>query len=331
MLSAECDFYVTQSVHSDPGGEDSGIADRLTALPDDPGELALLVRHLLIHREEAGRFGCALPESRYRLEAETRYISDILDMVTGLDGAELSAPRRPLDRFAGTCRDFALLHCALLRHTGTPARVRCGYATYFAPGFYDDHWVSEYWHPERGWTLADPQLVPDTRIEDPYELDFDPLDVPRDSHLPAGECWRLCRTGAVEPQSIGMSVLGLTGQWMVRGNVVRDLAALNRAEVLPWDTWGVGRGGPDLEEPDEEQLAIVDEAARVTVEADFECVRELYLNTPELRMPGTIGTYLSFTSRETEITLRGGKCGESDACAADDGGEVRDGGRVRAD
>jgi len=299
MLPAERDFYLTQSVHSDPG-----MTDRLAELPGGPDELALLVRHLLIHREEAGRFGCALPESRYRSEAETRYIDDILDIVTQLDKAPLTAPRRPLDRFAGTCRDFALLHCALLRHTGTPARIRCGYATYFAPGFHDDHWVTEYLHPERGWVLSDPQVVPDVRIESGYELDFDPLDVPRDRFLVAGESWRRCRTGEADPKTFGVSVLGLMGVWMVRSNVVRDLAALNRAEVLPWDAWGVGDGGQLGDEPGEEVLAVLDEAAETTVDADFERVRALYLNTPGLRVPETVTSYLSYDG-ECEVRLRG--------------------------
>ncbi|WP_314171736.1 transglutaminase-like domain-containing protein [Streptomyces winkii] len=300
MLPAERDFYLTQSVHSDPG-----TADRLAELPGGPDELALLVRHLLIHREEAGRFGCALPESRYRSEAETRYIDDILDIVLRLDKAPLTAPRRPLDRFAGTCRDFALLHCALLRHTGTPARIRCGYATYFAEGFHDDHWVTEYAHPERGWILSDPQMVPDVRIESPYELDFDPLDVPRDRFIVAGESWRRCREGEADPKTFGVSVLGLMGMWMVRANVVRDLAALNRAEVLPWDAWGVGDAGRDGEhEAGDEALAVLDEAARATVTADFDEVRALYRDTPSLRVPETVTSYQSYDG-ECDVRLRG--------------------------
>lgn len=301
MLPAERDFYLTQSVHSDPGS-----SSRLAELPTGPGELALLVRHLLIHREEAGRFGCALPESRYRAEAETRYIADILDIVTRLDDAPLTAPRRPLDRFAGTCRDFALMHCALLRHTGTPARIRCGYATYFARGFHDDHWVTEYLDPERGWVLIDPQVVPDPRIESAYDLDFDPLDVPRDRFLVAGESWRRCRSGEADPKTFGVSVLGLMGLWMVRANVVRDLAALNRAEVLPWDAWGAGDGGAAGsagDEPGEAELAVLDEAAQVTIAADFERARALYLNTPSLRVPETITSYLSYDG-ECEVRLR---------------------------
>ncbi|MGH3312027.1 MAG: transglutaminase-like domain-containing protein [Streptomyces sp.] len=300
MLPAERDFYSTQSVHSDPGA-----TDRLAELPGGPDELALLVRHLLIHRDETGRFGCALSEARYRAEAETRYIDDILDTITRLDGAPLSAPRRPLDRFAGTCRDFALLHCSLLRHTGTPARIRCGYATYFAPGFHDDHWMTEYWHPERGWILSDPQMVPDSQVEKAYELDFDPLDVPRDRFLVAGEGWRRCRAGEADPKTFGVSALGLMGRWMVRANVVRDLAALNRAEVLPWDAWGLGDSEPGIDEPGEAELALLDEAAEATVEADFDRVRALYLNTPGLRVPETITSYQSYDG-ECEVRLRGG-------------------------
>jgi transglutaminase-like putative cysteine protease len=41
------------------------------------------------------------------------------------------------------CRDYALLLCSLLRATGTPARVRGGYGTYFVAGLQDDHWVTD--------------------------------------------------------------------------------------------------------------------------------------------------------------------------------------------
>lgn len=324
MLPAERDFYLTQSVHSDPGTVHSDTADRLAELPHAPDELALLVRSLLIHREESGRFGCALPESRYREEAETRYISDILEIITRRDSSDLTAPRRPLDRFAGTCRDFALLHVALLRHTGTPARIRCGYATYFAPGFYDDHWITEYRHPERGWVLTDPQMVPDERIEQRYELDFDPLDVPRDRFLLAGQGWEMCRSGEAEPESFGVSVLGLTGLWMVRGNVLHDLAALNRAEVLPWDAWGLGERGKDGGRLTGDELTLLDEAARATRESDFARVRALYLDTPELRVPTTFTSYASFDAESgREVTLRGGRGRDGDEAEAGAGTEAR--------
>jgi transglutaminase-like putative cysteine protease len=57
----------------------------------------------------------------------------------------------------GFCYHFALLHCALLRATGAPARIRCGFAGYFEPQRWIDHWVVEYWNGD-GWLLTDPQI-----------------------------------------------------------------------------------------------------------------------------------------------------------------------------
>jgi transglutaminase-like putative cysteine protease len=52
----------------------------------------------------------------------------ILDNVFSLDPAPLSIERPAERRMVGFCYHFALLHCALLRATGTPARIRCGFA-----------------------------------------------------------------------------------------------------------------------------------------------------------------------------------------------------------
>ena len=62
------------------------------------------------------------------------------------------------------------------------------------------------------------------------------LDVPRDQFLVAGDAWQLCRAGKADPMDFG--ILDLFGWWMIAGNVVRDLAALNNREMLPWDCWG---------------------------------------------------------------------------------------------
>lgn len=49
-----------------------------------------------------------------------------------------------------------LLTVALLRAGGIPARARCGFTAYFVPGWYDDHWVAEYWDTsERRWIMVD--------------------------------------------------------------------------------------------------------------------------------------------------------------------------------
>ena len=72
-----------------------------------------------------------------------------------------------------------------------------------------------------------------------YRVDFDPLDVPRDQFLVAGQAWLECRAGRRDPDRVGTSAASLTGMWEIQGSVVRDLANLNRVETLPWDNWGL--------------------------------------------------------------------------------------------
>ena len=68
-------------------------------------------------------------------------------------------------------------------------------------------------------------------------IPFDPLDVPRTQFLVAGEAWQRCRSGREEPERFG--ILDLRGLWFVRGNLVRDLSARAKPELLPWDGWGL--------------------------------------------------------------------------------------------
>ena len=58
LKPAESEFYTTQSVFSDPGA----LAHRYEVLPDDPRELARVVRGLMIHRLEGGLFGFEIAE-----------------------------------------------------------------------------------------------------------------------------------------------------------------------------------------------------------------------------------------------------------------------------
>lgn len=186
LAPAAASFYCAQSTFSDPGA----FAFRYADLPADPARLAGIARDLMIHRAEGGLFGHAISNDRLHHDAETRYLDRILALITDRDDSPLTRRREPGDRFVGVCRDFALLDCSFLRHAAVPARVRCGFADYFGPhGRYDDHVVTEYWNPTRGWLLADPQLA-DPMVADALAVDFDPIDVPRDRFLVAGSAWR---------------------------------------------------------------------------------------------------------------------------------------------
>jgi NADH-quinone oxidoreductase subunit H len=63
----------------------------------------------------------------------------------------------------------------MLRAKGVPARSRCGFGAYFTPGFYEDHWVAEFFDGSR-WRLADAQF--DEFQRGRLRIGFDVTDVP---------------------------------------------------------------------------------------------------------------------------------------------------------
>lgn len=80
----------------------------------------------------------------------------------------------------------------------------------------------------------------------------------------------------------------LRGFWFIAGDLVRDVAALNKMEMLPWDVWGVM---PRLDEPlQDDQFAFFDQLAALTGTPDssFEELRKLYEGDDGLRVPATV-------------------------------------------
>jgi hypothetical protein len=187
-------------------------------------------------------------------------VERILDDIVTRDGRPLSAARAIDKRQVGVCRHFTLFHVAMLRRFGIPARARCGFAAYFERGKYIDHWVTEYWNEEKSsWTLFDAQI--DDRQRRLFDIGFNTSDVPRDQFVVAGDAWSLCRSGTIDPGTCG--ILNMHGLWFVAGNLVRDIAALNNREMLPWDVWGA------MPRPDSElNLAFFDQLAIVSREPD---------------------------------------------------------------
>jgi hypothetical protein len=159
----------------------------------------------------------------------------------------------------------------MLRAKGIPARARCGFGAYFNPGTFEDHWVVEVWEGTR-WKLVDMQL--DAVQQKALKLDFDPHDVPRNRFVIAGDAWRQCRAGQNDPKKFG--IFDLRGLWFIAGNVVRDAAALNNMEMLPWDCWGAAAESDDA--LTDETLTFLDYVAAVTLDPDnrFDELRALY-------------------------------------------------------
>jgi hypothetical protein len=59
----------------------------------------------------------------------------------------------------------------------------------------------------------------------------------------------------------------MRGLSFIAGNLMRDVAALNNMEMLPWDVWGA-MIRPD-EPPQNDQLALFDQLAAVTRAPDI--------------------------------------------------------------
>ncbi len=139
--------------------------------------------------------------------------------------------RAPQNRVFCVCAGFARVATAVFRAHTVPAWVRVGFASYLNSGFWEDHWVCEYRSGET-WLLLDAQLD-ETAVRD-FGVDFAPWDVPRDRFLDASTAWRQLRAGELDPSTIGLSAIGLAGAWFVAQSVLRDAAALNNVEMLPW-------------------------------------------------------------------------------------------------
>ncbi|WP_437682528.1 transglutaminase-like domain-containing protein [Sorangium sp. So ce131] len=274
------DFYRHPAAMTS-GGEH---APALEELPRDVAALARVVQGLLLHQYWAPSYGVTIPDER-RGESHVRPTRQILEQLLARGGEPLSAARPADARFLCICRHFTLLLTAMLRDKGVPARARVGFGAYFTPDQRLDHWVCEYWNAEASrWILVDPQL--DDVQKAALKLDFDPLDVPRDRFLIAGDAWAQCRAGEADPATFG--IFDMHGLWFIAGNLVRDVASLNKVEMLPWDDWGA-MVGPD-DPLDDARLAFFDRLAAITraPDASFAELRALYEGDEGLRVPATV-------------------------------------------
>ena len=138
----------------------------------------------------------------------------------------------------------------------------------------------EHWSGDR-WVRLDAQI--DALQREAVDLE-DPTDLPPGRFLPAGEAWLRCRAGTEDGDRFG--ILDMWGQWFIVGNIARDLAALNKVEMLPWDGWGtLASGGPGPEP------TYTDEIAELTLSADHAAVRRRYETDVDLRVPHRVMSF----------------------------------------
>jgi hypothetical protein len=104
--------------------------------------------------------------------------------------------------------------------------------------------------------------------------------------LSGGEAWAAYRAGHIDAAQFGVFGMDNWGPAEIRGNLIRDLAALNKAEMLPWDEWGRmaesyrGETGPDYD-------TLMDEIAAICASGDASAIAACYARD-ELQVPASL-------------------------------------------
>ena len=282
-MESSLEYYRSHGAMTAPGAH----AAELRALPCDLPALCEVIQGVLIHRDIAPfLYDLKLSPERYA-EANLRPVAAMLERAFALDAHPLTVAREPRNRMACVCRHFSVMLCAILREHGVSARARCGFGGYFTPGKYEDHWVCEYWNAgESRWKLVDAQL--DAVQRKVFKPGIDPLDVPRDRFVIAGDAWQMCRSGRADANLFGLTMINESGLWFIAQNMLRDLTSLNRIEMLPWDVWGAMDMNDDA--LTDEKKTLLDRVAALTLAGDdaFADVRAIYDSDARLRVPPVV-------------------------------------------
>ena len=277
-------YYTTQSHITDPGE----YAYLYEDLPRDIEGLCKVVQGLVIHYRFGDALGYSIPEERMP-EIDTRSVPKMLAHIVALDGRSLNEERAPEQRFVGCCRDFATLFCSMARYRGIPTRVRIGFAAYFNPVFNHDHEIAECWDErEQRWRLVDPEQSPQHIREN--KITFDVCDIPRNQFIVGGLAWQWYRSGKADPNLFGLEPESdIKGVWFIQDKLIQDLAALNKQELLLWDSWGLML----KETLGDADRALLDRIAVLTQGGNrtFAEMQATYENEDGLRVPSVIMKY----------------------------------------
>jgi excinuclease ABC subunit A len=223
-MSQSIRFYSENSLITDPGS----YANFLDDLPKNLSELCYTIQGLLIH------FSSLEASKMNRMDDDNRLflVRNIIKAIDELDNSSFNNRRVINNRVVCTAREYALLLCSTMRHRNIPARLRAGFASYTGePGFFSDHWICEFWDCNKEeWIKADAMLFNESQGELSSK-------VTPEQFVESGRAWQLVRNKKIDENVFGYEVK--RGLAFIRSNMLRDFAALNKVELLPWSVlWG---------------------------------------------------------------------------------------------
>ena len=67
-----------------------------------------------------------------------------------------------------------------------------------------------------------------------FEITFNPLDLPDDKFIFAGNAYKMCIANKANPDNFGVD-FNIRGLGHIQGNILLDFLSLNKLEFLPWD------------------------------------------------------------------------------------------------
>lgn len=217
-------FYASHSSYSEPGP----YRETLVRGDSEPALVARWIASFMQHpRGAESKEQGFTPEQAADLEL--RSVAEILSVAVERNLLEGDAAP---PKVGGVCRDFAILAVSRFRERGTPARLRVGFADYLVPDHWEDHWLCE-WHDGERWKRLDVEFAAIGGTS------FNALDVPRERFLTASEAWFRIKDEPEIASRFGVSSLDLGGEWFVAGSLFREIAALRKLELKPWDYWGL--------------------------------------------------------------------------------------------
>lgn len=269
--------YASQSVYSEPGP----YREALRRGGDSPELIARWISSFMQHPRgnDSKAQGFTIKQT---VDLELRSVTEIL--AAAAERGLLYGNTTQI-KVGGLCRDFAILAASSFRARGIPARLRVGFADYIVPDSWEDHWLCE-WHDGQRWKRIDVEFASTGGAS------FNTLDVPRERFLTASEAWFRIKDEPGIAWRFGVSSLDLGGEWFVAGSLFRELAALRKLELKPWDYWGLSENlsristdWPQQSRDTLDQLALLLKSADVEAAAEPEALADWPLPKQVISFP----------------------------------------------